>query len=224
MTVPAIPSSSGVVDLCLPADWSDVLLPDDAEARVYFDALARQTWPHGPDEVWEGCRELLMDWRRTLLAQGAISHGLVEGVQPDGTPARWQVVTSVVPLPVLPDVDVTALLAQLVRAESPEVRHVENYETDMGLGVGLIAERDVLPPAGLERLRARGLPVTEQTVRVGLAAALACEPGAAVGLLVVGVCLAPDQVHALAGLVAIIAGRSRVRPAPAGSDGGAQPE
>jgi hypothetical protein len=33
------------------------------------------------------------------------------------------------------------------------------------------------------------------------------------GLLVTGVCVEPDQVGELAGLVAIVAGRSRVRPA-----------
>jgi hypothetical protein len=212
-----MPVDHGVVDLCLPSDWSDLLLPDDVEALLSFAALVRQAWPHGPAEVWEGCCDLLMEWRRTLSARGAISHGLVEDVRPDGTPVRWQVITSVVPLPALsPDVDVCALLAELVRAKVPDVRHVETYGTDMGLGVGLIAEQDVLPPAGLERLAARGPVVTEATVRVGLAAALACEPGATVGLLVVGVCLAPEQVWELAGLVGIMAGRSRVRPSPAG--------
>jgi hypothetical protein len=161
---------------------------------------------------------VLLTWREAMLARGAVSHGMVSAPQPDGTPARWQVLTTVVELPAEPDIDVAAVLADLVRAQGDEVRYVETYETDMGLGVGLMASREVLPPPELAGLAARGWEVADAPVQVGVAAALACAPGAPHGLLVVGVCLAQDQAPALAGLVAVMAGRSRVRPEPPGSD------
>jgi hypothetical protein len=216
---PAAASVSGVVDLCVPADWAEILLPDAEEAQSYFAQLVRQTWPNGSEQLWRGGTEVLLSWRSTMLDRGAVSHGVVSAPHPDGGTAQWHVLTSVVELPVAPELDVTAMLAELVRAQGHDVQYVEQFETDMGLGVGMMGQHEVAPPAGLEALAARGLTTVDEPVRVGMAAALACEPGAAHALLVVGVCLDPDQVVELAGLVAVIAGRSRVRPAPAETDG-----
>ena len=119
-------------------------------------------------------------------------------------------------LPPVPDIDVTAVLARLCAEQGENVRSVEQFETDMGLGVGILAEREVRPTP------LPGMPASElddQPIRMGVAAALACEPGARHGLLIVGVCFSPAQTTELAGLVAVIAGRSRVRPGPAGGEG-----
>jgi hypothetical protein len=149
-----------------------------------------------------------------MLARGAVSHGVISASLPDGTPARWQVLASVVDLPPHPDVDVTAILGELTRSHESDLHHVETFPTDMGLGVGMIGHREVRPWAGMPDLPALGFAVGADPLRVGTAAALACAPGAVRGLLVVGVCLAPEQVLELAALVAVIAGRSRIRPTP----------
>lgn len=210
-------TATGAVELCVPADWAEILLPGREEAEAYFDRLARATWPNGPDEIWARSTEVLRGWRLAMLRRGVVSHGIVSAPRSDGALAQWQVMTSVVALPAAPDLDLTAVLAEVFREQGHGLRHLETFETDMGLGVGIVGEREVLPPSGLGDLAARGLPVVEEPIRVGTAAALACAPGGVHGLLVVGVCLAPDQVAELAGLVAVIAGRSRVH-VPTGSD------
>ncbi|MGY2065435.1 hypothetical protein [Blastococcus sp. SYSU DS0619] len=214
------PGASGLVELCLPRDWTELLLPDDDEARDHLDRLVRGTWPGGPVDVRADSTRALMDWRAAMLDAGVVSHGVVSAPRPEGTAANWHVQTSVVPLPAVPDVDVPAVVAELVRARwGAGPHHVETYETDMGLGVGIVAERTVLPPSQLRDLAVRGLEILAEPVRVGVAVGLACAPGAAQALLVVGVCLDPAQVWELAGLVAVIAGRSRLHPAPAGNEG-----
>ncbi|MCZ2857870.1 hypothetical protein [Blastococcus sp. VKM Ac-2987] len=213
-------ATSGLVELCLPRDWTELLLPDDDEARDHLDRLVRSTWPGGPAGPRTGSTRALMEWRAAMLDAGVVSHGVVIAPRPEGTPANWHVQTSVVPLPVVPDVDVPAVVAELVRARwGAGPHHVETYETDMGLGVGVVAERTVPPPPGLADLAVRGLEVVADPVRMGVAVALACAPGATQALLVVGVCLDPAQVWELAGLVAVVAGRSRLHPAPAADEG-----
>jgi hypothetical protein len=204
------PPALGTVDLFLPDDWFDLLLDTEADAGERFTELARATWPHHEPSLWSAVAEVLLQWRARMLARGAISHGVVSAHLDDGTPARWQVVTSVVDLPAEPELDVAAMVVRLVEARQEEVLHLEQYETDLGLGVGLIAQPELLPPDETEVL---GLPVVHEAVRVGVAASLACAPGAGHGLLVVGMCLAPEQVVELAGLVAVIAGRSVLRRA-----------
>lgn len=211
-------AASGVVELCAPVDWAELLVPDTGDAAVYFAHLVRQTWPNGPEEIWAGGTEALLGWRRTMLARGAVSHGVVSAPHPGGGAAQWHVLTSVIELPVAPEVDLAAVLTRLVPAHGLDVEYVEAFETDMGLGVGMMGHHAVSPPAGLEGLAARGLAVVDEPVRTGLAAALACEPEAAHALLVVGICLDPDQVLELAGLIGVMAGRSRVRPASADDD------
>ena len=205
----------GYVDLRLPPDWCDVLIAPDEQTgvRAHLAELVDLTWPSASAEFRAGCVDVLTAWRGAMLARGVVSHGLVNGAMPDGAPARWQVLTSVVPLPAEPDVDLGAVIAELVQVQEPDVLHVERYTTDMGLGVGLISQPEIQPPDGLGGLERLGLEVRDEPVRVGVAAALAWEPGADRGLLVVGCCLAPEQVVELAGLVAVIAGRSRLRVA-----------
>jgi hypothetical protein len=211
-------TSVEVVDLCVPTDWAELLLPDAGDAGACFDQLVRRSWPNGPAELWSGGTAVLTAWRDTALARGAVSHGVISASLPDGTPARWQVVAGVVDLPPQPDVDVTAVLGELIRAHESDLHHVETFPTDMGLGVGMIGHREVRPSAGLPGVPALGIAVGHDPIRMGTAAALACAPGAVRGLLVVGVCLAPEQVLELAALVAVMAGRSRIRPTPTEDD------
>ncbi|RBY95913.1 hypothetical protein DQ237_12295 [Blastococcus sp. TF02-8] len=206
MTQPA-----GVVDLCVPADWAELVLPDAHEAEHAFAELVRRTWPRGPEALWSSAASVLHAWRRALMRRGAVSFGLVSVPRPDAPRAEWQVLTSVVRLPADPDIDVTAVLARMCEDQGAHILHVERFDTAMGLGVGLVATREIRPA------RLPGMPVTAsdgQPIRMGMAAALACEPGGRDGLLVVGVCFAVEQTADLAALVAVIAGRSRVRPGP----------
>lgn len=212
-------AASGLVDLCLPRDWTELLLPDDDEARVQLDRLVGGTRPGNPAGVRTDSTGALMQWRAEMRDAGVVSHGVVSAPGPEGAAAGWHVQSSVVPLPALPDVDVTAVVAELVRARwGVGPHHVETFETDMGLGVGVVAERTVLPPARPAGLAVAGSGIVAEPVLVGVAVALACAPGAAQALLVVGVCLDPAQVWELAGLVAVIAGRSRLHPGPAGDE------
>ncbi|MGY1914447.1 hypothetical protein [Blastococcus sp. SYSU DS0973] len=213
-------SSSVVAELCVPADWAELLLPDDDAAHACFDELARATWPSGPVEVRAAAARALLSWRAAVLARGAVSHGVVSAPHPGGGTATWHVLSAVVTLPAVGEVDLGALLAELLRAQgAEELLHVEAFETDLGLGVGLVAEHTVVPPPQLGALVARGIEVVAGPVAVGVAAALACAPGAEQGLLVVGVSLAPEQVWEVAGLVAVVTGRSRLHPAPSGDQG-----
>ncbi|WP_346622064.1 hypothetical protein [Blastococcus montanus] len=205
---------AGVVDLCLPADWCDLVLGDDAGARARFADLAQQVWPGGPEHLRTAVADALVAWRARLVAAGAVSHGVVGAVAPGGEPAVWHVISSVVELPRSPEVDLTAVLAELLPVRIHDVLHVERFATDLGLGVGFVAAPEALPPPG------PGPAAGGRTVRTGLAGALACVPGAGHGLLVTGACLAAGQVAELAALVATIAGRSRLRPAPTRQDGG----
>ncbi|MGY2082761.1 hypothetical protein [Blastococcus sp. SYSU DS0539] len=214
-------STAGLVELCLPRDWTELLLPDDEEARDHIDRLLRGTWPGGPAEVWTGGTRALMDWRAAMLDAGVVSHGVVSAPRDRGAAAMWHVQSSVVPLPPVADVDVSAVVAELVRARwGAGPHHVEAFETDMGLGAGVVAERTVLPPARLGDLVGGGPEIVAPPGPVGVAVALACAPRGTHALLVVGVSLDPAQVWELAGLVAIIAGRSRLQPAPAAGDEG----
>jgi hypothetical protein len=213
-------SISGVVGLHLPADWCDLILGDDADADARFTQLARRTWPSGSEQLWAAAAGALRAWRERLVAGGAVSHGVVSAMRPDGTAANWHILTSVVVLPSTLDIDLSALMVRLVQARFDDLRHVEQFETDLGLGVGLIAEPTVFPPPGLPGLVGAPVGAGQQAVRMGMAAALACAPGAEQGLLVVGVTLEAGQVAELAALVALIAGRSRLRPVAAPSVSG----
>ena len=198
----------GAVELCLPADWCEVLIDDGDDARAHVERVLRETWPTCPEHLRAGSEELLLRWREDLLARGAVSHGVVSAETDEGAPARWHVLTSVVRLPAHSDVDLTSVLTRLVAASGREVLHVERFETDMGLGFGLIAQPEVAAP----EIATIPLAAADGQGRLGAAAALSYAPGTGLGLLVVGMSVSPGQVLELTALVAVIAGRSRLLP------------
>lgn len=203
------PETEGAVALCLPADWCEILIDDGDDPRAHVEGVIRATWPTCPEHLRAGSVALLLRWREDLLARGAVSHGLVNAWTDDGAPVRWHVLTSVVRLPEAPDVDLTAVLTRLVAGNGRDVLQVERFETDMGLGFGLIAQPEVAAPApGTFPWATSPSASTDGRGRLGAAAALSYTPGTGLGLLVVGMSVAPDQVLELAGLVAVIAGRS----------------
>ena len=206
----ARPETDAAVELCLPTGWCEVLIDDGDDARAHVERVLRQTWPSCPEHLRAGSEELLLRWQQDLLAQGAVSHGVVNVSTDEGAPVRWHVLTSVVRLPRVSDVDLTSVLTRLVAASGREVLHIERFETDMGLGFGLIAQPEVADPA----LSMVPLAAAGGQRRLGAAAALSYAPGTGLGLLVVGMSVSPDQVLQLAALVALIAGRSRLVPRP----------
>ncbi len=210
--LPDGPAADGAIELCLPTDWCEVLIDDGDDARAHVERVLRTTWPTCPERLHAGSVELLLRWREALLARGTVSHGLVSTQTGDGVPVRWHVLTSVVRLPEVSDVDLTALLTRLVATTGQEVLHVERFATDIGLGLGLIAQPEVAAPA-LDGIPLPAAPVasTGGQRRLGATAALSYAPGSGLGLLVVGMSATPEQVMELAALVAVIAGRSRLR-------------
>lgn len=204
--LPAAGGAEGAVALCLPADWCEILIDDGDDARAHVERVIRRTWPTCPEQLRAGSVEVLLRWQEDLRARGAVSHGLVNAWTDDGAPVRWHVLTSVVGLPEAPDVDLTSVLTQLVAATGRDVLHVERFPTDMGLGFGLIAQPEVVPPA----LATVPAAPTDDPCRLGAAAALSYAPGTGLGLLVVGMSVSPDQVLELAALIAVVAGRSRL--------------
>lgn len=212
--VSAVPSdvagAEGAVELCLPTDWCEILSDDGDDPRAHVERVIRTTWPTCPEHLRAGSVELLLHWREDLLTRGAVSHGVANAWTGEGAPVRWHVLTSVVRLPVVPDVDLTSVLTRLVAASGRDVLQVERFGTDMGLGLGLIARPEVAVPV----LATGPLAPADGQRRLGAAAALSYAPGAGLGLLVVGMSVSPDQVLELAALVAVIAGRSRLVPQP----------
>lgn len=222
--------TQGQLELYVPNGWIDLLgagsnVDDDHVARCNFAELLQQTLPAlSPAEI-EQCAEALLGWRRQLLALGAVSHGIVNcpaelrTVQPnqrvDGGPRwnAWHIVTAVTALPSLSsDVDLGELLARLIGSGLPHgAAHTESFATDMGCGAGLILQPPLASVSANQRdLIETDLPSPGEALRYGLAAALACRPGGGPALVVVGVCIDPEQVLDLAAVVAVIAGRSTV--------------
>lgn len=200
------PATDAAVELCLPTGWCEVLIDDGDDARAHVERVIRETWPSCPEHLRAGGEKLLLGWREDLLSRGAVSHGVVHTETDEGAPVRWHVLTSVVRLPVVRDVDLTSVLTRLVAAKGRDVLHVERFETEMGPGFGLIAQPEVAaPPLAMVPLAA-----ADGERRLGVAAALSYTPGTGLGLLVIGMSVSPDQVSELAALVAVIAGRSRL--------------
>jgi hypothetical protein len=50
----------GVVDLCLPTDWCEVLLDDGDDPRAHVERVIRETWPTCPEHLRVGSEELLL--------------------------------------------------------------------------------------------------------------------------------------------------------------------
>lgn len=153
----------------------------------------------------------------------AVASGATPGASTAGRPgwASWHVLTAVVRIPpVSPEFDLGELLARLVGAQlDPEAAAVESFTTVMGCGTGLVLQPSISVPAdaaqawnGIARaLAEEGIDSPgANSLRYGLAAALAFPAGGGLGLLVTGMCMDPRQVLEVAGLVAVIAGRSHV--------------
>lgn len=239
-------TAGGEVDLFLPTDWLDVLDgrvsgPEvESRARARFADLIATTLPTADSGTVAAAVEALMTWRVSMLALGAVGYGIVSTpVDHSGEPISieaadaatpwvcWHVLVCAVAIPPAPaEADLGELLARaLGRCIDADVAHVESFATDMGCGMGLLAQpaidravgifdpADVDPATGEPSGALTGpVPVASEHLpaRYGLAAALTCAPGGGTGLLVTGVCLDPGQLLSLGSLIAVIAARSRI--------------
>ncbi len=197
--------------LFLPADWIDLMLDGEgSSAEEHFHALARQVFAGAPEPVIAQVGQDLARWRLMLGELGVVSHGVVAAPEEGAAGAYWQVMSAVVEVPRTAEIDLE-ILRRLFANEMGEALHTEAFSTDMGIGFGFVATPTIGPPAGLAEL---GLTGSEPQRTIGLAVALSCAPGTGAGLVVVGMCLDASQVVTLAGLVAVIAGRSVLELTP----------
>lgn len=178
------------VRLHLPDDWLDLVLDDEQQLRRQ---VQEQFSAGDRDAVLQG----LLSWR---ARPGLLSHGVVD-VHRDGLHATWHVVTSVVPVPRHPEVDPAAVLSRMLGHASPEA-YVETLDTPLGRAVAMLEE-----PV---QTRSDGKAAPSA---YGRATVLALPRGTGLGLLVVGVCVDPEQLIDLAALVTLIATRSTVTAA-----------
>jgi hypothetical protein len=194
--------------LYLPTDWFNFLAdgPDADAARRRYEGLMPKVYPTMPSEGHREIVEGLMRWRDLLWLNGFLVHGLIS-VPPDDEHSQvcWQILVATMKLPrTHPELHPTTLLERMIgQSELSYATHVENFETEMGLGVGVIGR----PPLSLPRNAALTRDGREHST-CGMAAALSCAPEAEYGICVVGVSVDPDQDRQLAMLVALIAGKS----------------
>lgn len=186
-----------VIELHVPGDWLDLVLDDELELRRQ---VADTMLPVDQEAVLTG----LLAWR---ARPGLLSHGVVD-VHGEGVDVTWHVLSHAVPAPSDSDVDAAAVLARLLGSQVAD-GYVEAFDTPQGRAVGLLQEQtfpvaDRSGPGGGD-----GGSVTS-----GMAVVLSLPWGSRLGLLVVGVCVAPEQVQDLAGLVTLIATRSTVSVTP----------
>lgn len=201
------------VDLYVPGDWFDVLADETVDAaRKRFADLVDQSYPRADPSHRAAFVQVLLDWRELMLDAGALVHGLVSAPTPDGGHASWQVLVGPAPVPDSNEVDLATLITRVLGQElDPQAAVVESFETDLGCGVGLIAQPEIAPPTDLPaEIAALGVAATEP-VRVGMAAGLSFPPQGGLGILAVGVSFDPNQVLELAAIIAVIAGRARFR-------------
>ncbi|MEV7884228.1 hypothetical protein ACWD3I_37345 [Streptomyces sp. NPDC002817] len=196
----------GEVKLFVPSDWFDLLADgrDRAATRARCADLVRLTYPDTPPERREEFTDGLLYCYDRFLADGVLMYGVITAPLPStGAQAVWQVYGGVVAVPERPEeMDLGVLLTQVFDEQFAEkAAYIENFNTDMGLGIGFISQPPVLVPRDWD-----GDAGTD--MRTGLAGVLSCPPEGGKGLLVIGTCLDPDQVRELAGLVAVIASRS----------------
>jgi hypothetical protein len=196
----------GEVNLFVPPDWFDLMADGtDREAtRARCADLVRLTYPNTPLERREEFTNGLLYCYDRFLADGVVMYGVITAPLPStGMQAVWQVYGGVVAVPERPaEMDLGKLLAQVFDQQFAEkMAYVEKFPTDMGLGFGFISQPPVLVPRDWEGDAGKEM-------RTGLAGVLSCSPDGGRGLLVIGTSLDPDQVRELAGLVAVIAGRS----------------
>ncbi|MEO3846373.1 hypothetical protein ABGB09_01785 [Streptomyces sp. B8F3] len=198
----------GRIQLYAPADWFDLMADGgDREAtRTRCAELVRLTYPRTAAERREQFTDALLAWHDVLYADGVLMNGIVTAPLPSsGEQAAWLVFAGVVEVPESPsDLDLGELMTSVFAEHyGAAPAYTEAYATDMGMGFGFVAQ-PALPRAAAEGVAGVG----EDPVQVGLAGALATPAGGGLGLLVVGTSLNPLQAGELAGLVAVIAGRS----------------
>ncbi|MEO3766921.1 hypothetical protein [Streptomyces sp. B5E4] len=198
----------GRIQLYAPADWFDLMADGgDREAtRTRCAELVRLTYPRTAAERREQFTDALLAWHDVLYADGVLMNGIVTAPLPSsGEQAAWLVFAGVVEVPESPsDLDLGELMTSVFAEHyGAAPAYTEAYATDMGMGFGFVAQ-PALPRAAAEGVEGVG----EDPVQVGLAGALATPAGGGLGLLVVGTSLNPLQAGELAGLVAVIAGRS----------------
>ncbi|CAL9543659.1 hypothetical protein [Streptomyces sp. enrichment culture] len=216
----------GSVQLYAPTDWFDLLADGDDEeaARTRCADLINRSYPHKAAGPRQEYTDALMAWRRVLLAQGVITHGVVAVPEGEYGRAVWQISAGVVDVgPSNQDVDLGEVLA---RHFGQELRgrqvYTESFPTAMGIGMGIISQPELL---SADRTELFPDPPAARTARplakLGLAVCLACPPGGGRGLMVVGTCLDAEQVLAMASIVALIAGKSTFLEQPEPAEDGA---
>ncbi|MET7810085.1 hypothetical protein ABZT26_04415 [Streptomyces sp. NPDC005395] len=232
MTVPppldvsALRHPLGSVLLYAPTDWFDLLADGDDEeaARTRCSDLISRSYPHKAAGSRQAYTDALMAWRRVLLAQGVITHGVVAVPEGEYGRAVWQISAGVVEVAeVNQDVDLGEVLA---RHFGQELRgrqvYTESFPTEMGIGMGIISQPELL---SADRTELFPEPATagagRPLAKLGLAVCLACPPGGGRGLMVVGTCLDAEQVLSMASIVALIAGKSSFLEQPEPAEDGA---
>lgn len=208
----SLPDVGVSVDLLLPGDWFDLLADETAEAaRERFADLVTRSYPRADATTCNALVQAMLDWRKFLLDGGAVVHGLVHAPTPDGDHATWQVLAGATPLPAAGEVDLATLITRVLGQQlDPQATVVESFETDLGSGIGIIAQPEIAPPTDMPPEMAALGVVATHPVRVGLAGALAFPPEGGMGLLVVGMSVDPEQVLELAAVIAVIAGRAKL--------------
>ncbi|MER7398332.1 hypothetical protein ABT381_22810 [Streptomyces sp. NPDC000151] len=213
--------AAGRVHLYTPGDWFDLLAdsPDREATRSRCAELVRLTYPDVAATRRAEFTDALLQWHDTLYADGVLMYGIITAPLPStGAQAAWQIYAGVVEVPDNPsDLDLGELMTKLF-AENYHAApsYTEAYTTDMGMGFGFVAQPFLPVPEGPGPVpegpghvpEGLGEGVGVPSVPIGLAGALACPSEGGRGLLVIGTSLAADQAWELAGLVAVIGGRS----------------
>lgn len=208
----------------------------DAAAERRFAELITGTFSKADGATRDAAVASLLAWRAGMLDAGLVSHGVVNcprdlEADPDEAARRvvesgdmsawttWHVLTAAVDVPSAPaELDLGEFFARVLGRETdPDACYVESFDTEMGCGFGLIAQptfpsaADAVSVLLLDPVALGVDAPSTGPVQYGLAAALTTSPGGGPGLLVTGMCVDPEQVLEVAGLVALIAGNSRVR-------------
>ncbi|MBW1601185.1 hypothetical protein JJV70_03515 [Streptomyces sp. JJ66] len=213
----------GVINLYAPTDWFDLLVDGD-DVQAAYDRCADlidQSYPHQDAAFRASLTEALMAWRETIMQQGIIMSGFLAVPDSEHGDAAWQVTAGVVATPPIHrDVDLVEVVLRQFGGELGDKKevYVELFETEIGLGVGIMSqprfspsgELVLFPP--LAESSTGGATATfnhvDSWTKLGLAAVLSCPPEGGKGLLVIGNCLDPEQVLPLGAIVTLIGGKS----------------
>lgn len=198
----------GTAELFVPGDWFDLMeaAPDRNITRTRCVDLVASSFPDEPESRRSDIVDVLMAWYDALFSDGVLVYGTITAPLPDSEePVAWQVFAGAVDVPAAPaELDLSAVMQGMIKPHlGVDDIYTETFTTAMGMGFGFAAQ----PAAPTS-----GAPGEEPAVQVrtGLAGALTCRPGGGKGLLTIGVCLNPEHVGPLAGLIAVIAGNSTV--------------